>query len=214
MKQYKTYLFDADGTLFDTADLVVHCFQYVAMKHCSLDLSRELILSGYGLPLRGQLMERLGQDADIDLILDDFISYQVGILDENVSLFPGVSETLAALKDQGSKLAIVTSRKRYTTGRILELTGTKHFFDTVVNPEDTTRHKPEAEPALLALSRLGAGSGDSLFVGDSQFDISCGQNAGMETAFVSWSHQDPQNLPVQPTWKIDRMQDLLNEAIV
>jgi pyrophosphatase PpaX len=184
------------------------------MKHCSLDLSRELILSGYGLPLKGQLVEHLGQDVDIDLILDDFISYQVGILDENVSLFPGVSETLAALKDQGSKLAIVTSRKRYTTGRILELTGTKHFFDTVVNPEDTTRHKPEAEPALLALSQLGADRRDALFVGDSQFDILCGQNAEMETAFVNWSHQDIHKLPVQPTWEIDKMQDLLNGALV
>jgi pyrophosphatase PpaX len=210
MKQYKTYLFDADGTLFDTADLVVHCFKYVAKKHCSRDLSREAILTGYGLPLKGQLIEHLGQDVDIDLILDDFISYQVGILDENVSLFPGVFETLAALKDQGRKLAIVTSRKRYTTGRILELTGTRQFFDTVVNPEDTTRHKPEAEPALLALSRLGADAGESLFVGDSQFDIGCGHEAEMETAFVSWSHQDVHELPVQPTWKIDRMQDLLS----
>ncbi len=210
MKVYSTYLFDADGTLFDTADLVVRCFQYVARKHCSQELSREDILSGYGLPLKGQLLERLGQDVNVDLMLDDFISYQLKILDENVSLFPGVSETLETLKSQGKKLAIVTSRKRYTTGRMLELTGIQQFFDTVVNPEDTLLHKPEAEPALLALKRLDANSGDSLFIGDSQFDIFCGQRAGMDTAFVNWSHMDVNDLPVQPTWQLDNMQDLLN----
>ncbi len=213
MKTYNTYLFDADGTLFDTADLVVHCFQYVATRHFDKDLSREVILSGYGLPLKGQLLHHLGEDIDIDSILEDFISYQLKILDENVSLFPGVSETLSALKAQGKKLAIVTSRKRYTTTRMLELTGISQYFNAVVNPEDTTIHKPEAEPALLALKRMGAESNESLFIGDSQFDILCGQRAGMETAFVNWSHLDVNDFPTQPTWRIDIMQDLLNGAI-
>ena len=209
MKNYKSYLFDADGTLFDTADLVCRCFQYVAQKHCSTTLTRETILSGYGLPLRGQLLTHLGPDLDIDVVLEDFIDFQLGILEDNIKLFPGVKTTLETLRENGKKLAIVTSRKRYSTGRILDFTDTRKYFDTIINPEDTTLHKPDAAPALLALSRLDANKSDAVFVGDAQYDILSGNAAGIDTVFVKWSHADPETLPVQPTWSIDSMLDLI-----
>jgi len=208
MKSYNTYLFDADGTLFDTADLVCNCFQYVAQKHASISLTKDAILSGYGLPLKGQLTKQLGDDLDIDEVLEDFISYQMQILEDNIRLFPGVLRTLKSLKQKDKKLAIVTSRKRYSMKRILDITDTTQYFDTLVNPEDTTLHKPDAEPALLAISRLGSDKADTVFIGDSQYDIVSGKSAGIDTIFVAWSHMDPDTLPVQPTWKIDRIEDL------
>jgi len=208
MKSYSAYLFDADGTLFDTADLVCDCFQYVAQKHTSISLTRESILSGYGLPLKGQLVKFLGEDLDIDLVVNDFIEYQLKILDDRIQVFPGVVSTLKSLRRNGKKLAIVTSRKRYSMKRILEMTETFQYFDTLVTPEDTQLHKPDAQPALLAMSRLGSDKANTVFVGDAQYDILSGRAAGIDTVFVNWSHMDPDALPVQPTWKIDRMEDL------
>jgi len=209
MRAYETYLFDGDGTLFDTADLVVHCFQYVAEKHCGVQVSREAILDGYGLPLRGQLVKQLGADQDIDTIIKDFIQYQIGIIDKDVRLFPGVHETLDSLKKQGAKLAVVTSRKPFSLGRILEHTGIGNYFDTLVTPDDTTRHKPDAAPALLALSRLDRPASTALFIGDSQYDILSGNHAGTDTAFVNWSHLGIETIPLKPTWRLDKMSDLL-----
>lgn len=211
MKKYETYLFDADGTLFDTADLVCHCFQYVAQKYCSTSLTRDAILSGYGLPLKGQLLRQLGDDLDIDVVLNDFIDYQMHILEDNVQPFPGVVATLETLRKNGKKLAIVTSRKRYSTGRILEITDTAKYFDAIVNPEDTTLHKPDAAPVLLALSRLDAGKSNAVFAGDAQYDISSGNAAGIDTVFVNWSHTSHETLPVQPTWRIDSMLELIED---
>lgn len=212
MKRYDTYLFDGDGTLFDTADLVVHCFQYVAEKHCGISVSREAILSGYGLPLKGQLVKQLGEDADIETIIQDFIDYQVQIIDEDVSLFPGVWETLAELKQTGSKLAVVTSRKPFSLGRILKNTDIAQFFDTLVTPDDTTLHKPNPEPALLALSRLERKPSEAVFVGDSQYDILSGNRAGTDTVFVNWSHLGIETVPIEPTWMIDEMTDLVRTS--
>ncbi|MCF7825275.1 MAG: HAD family hydrolase [Candidatus Marinimicrobia bacterium] len=211
MKIYNAYLFDADGTLFDTADLVCRCFQYVAQKYASISLTREIILSGYGLPLKGQLVTHLGADLDMNLILNDFVDYQLKILEDSVELFPGVKSTLEVLRNSGRKLAIVTSRKPTSLKRILEITDTSQYFDTLVTPEDTSLHKPNAEPALLALSRLGSSKTESVFIGDSQYDISCGSSAGMDTVFVNWSHMDSDDLPVRPTWEIDSFQDLIAE---
>lgn len=210
MKSYDTYLFDGDGTLYDTADLVVHCFQYVAQKHCGISVSRETILSEFGLPLRGQLEKQLGKDVDIDAIHEDFIRFQMEIIDEDVRIFPSVRETLNTLKKSGKKLAVVTSRKPYSLKRILELTDIAQFFDTLVTPDDTTLHKPDPAPALLALSRMDRDASEAVFVGDSQYDILSGVRAGTDTVFVNWSHLGIHTVPITPTWRIDKISDLLN----
>jgi len=211
MKIYNTYLFDGDGTLFDTADLVCRCFEYVAQKYASISVSRETILAGYGLTLKGLLLKELGDDVDIDLVVDDFIHYQLQMLEKGVSLFPGVMSTLETLKRNGKQLAIVTSRKPLSLGRILELTDTAKFFNVIVTPEDTTLHKPNAAPAILAMSRLLADKAETVFVGDTQYDILCGDSAGVDTVFVNWSYTDPATLPVQPTWRIDSILELIEE---
>jgi pyrophosphatase PpaX len=77
----------------------------------------------------------------------------------------------------------------------------------LITPEDTDRHKPEPEPALAALQRLGAPPREALFIGDSSFDIECGSRAGIDTALVTWSHNDTGAFPVKPTWYIDDMRD-------
>ena len=207
MKTYDTYLFDADGTLFDTAELVSRCFKHVAALHSDITLTRESILAGYGLPLKGQLIKLLGEQIDIDKVLDDYMGYQMEVLDK-VTAFPGVSEELTTLKNQGKKMGIVTSRRRFSIEHILDYTDTAQYFDVVVTPEDTDLHKPHPEPTLLALSRLKADKSSTLFTGDAEFDILSGTDAGVDTAFVNWSHITPSDLPVQPTWVIKSFRDL------
>ena len=209
MKNYDTYLFDADGTLFDTAEMVCQCYQHVAALHAGTNLDRSAIMAGYGLPLKGHLLTLLGNHIDIDQVMNDYMNFQLEILEESITPFPQVIETLAALKDGGKLLAIVTSRRRYSMERILDFTHTRQFFDVVVTPEDTNRHKPDAEPALLALQKLGASPQRAIFTGDAEYDILSGTSAGTDTAFVSWSHLTPGDLPIQPTWAIDAMTDLL-----
>ncbi len=207
MKTYDTYLFDADGTLFDTVDLVSRCFKHVAALHANITLTRRSILAGYGLPLKGQLIKLLGHEIDIDRVLDDYMDFQLEVIDK-VSPFPGVTEELDKLKDEGKKLGIVTSRRRFSMERILDCTDTAKYFDTLVTPEDTDLHKPHPEPTLLALSRLNGDKASTLFTGDAEFDILSGTDAGVDTAFVDWSHIIPADLPVQPTWIIESFKDI------
>lgn len=208
MKTYNSYLFDADGTLFDTAELICDCFQHVAVQHTDKTLDRTAILSGYGLPLKGQLEKLLGPDIDIEQVLDDYLEYQLHVLEERIVPFPGVIETLEKIKDAGKQLAIVTSRRRYSMEKILDFTDTTHLFDAVVTPEDTQLHKPDAAPTLLAIERLGAEKAGCIFTGDAEFDILSGSGAGIDTAFVGWSHLDVTTLSVQPTWTLTTINDL------
>lgn len=208
MKPYDSYLFDADGTLFDTVDLICTCFQYVAEKYAGKIMDRSTIINGIGLPLKSQLITHLGPDFDQDLILDDYLQYQLSIMADSISPFPHVIETLEMLKSAGKKLAVVTSRRRFSLEKILHSTDTARYFDVLVTPEDTTRHKPDAEPALKAMSLLGADKNNTVFTGDALYDICTGTRAGIDTIFVNWSHSELSSLTVSPTWVIDSLQEL------
>lgn len=208
MKPYDFYLFDADGTLYDTVDLICTCFTYIAEKYTGAAPDRDTIIAGIGSPLKDQINEHLGAQYSTDSVLQDYLNYQLSILEDEVSLFPGVTETLEALKAAGKKLAIVTSRRRFSLDVILQSTDTARFFDLLVTPEDTTYHKPHPEPALKAMSLLGAEKNTTVFTGDALFDICSGADAGIDTIFVNWSRSAVHSLPVPPTWTIDRMQEL------
>lgn len=208
MKVYDSYLFDADGTLFDTVDLICDCFQYITEKYSGRSVDRKIIIEGIGSPLKGQLVAHLGAEVDYELILADYLQYQLAIMEDRITPFPHVAETLEALKSAGKKLAVVTSRRRFSLEKILQSTDTARYFDVLVTPEDTTRHKPDAEPALKAMALLGADRAGTVFTGDAHYDICSGASAGIDTVFVNWSHAAPSSLPVPPTWTIDSLREL------
>jgi pyrophosphatase PpaX len=126
-------------------------------------------------------------------------------------LFPDVPEALSRLTSHGRHMAIVTSRMPRTLGLYLETTGISQYFEALVTPRDTKKHKPDPEPALKALSLLKGMPDRALFVGDATFDIECGYNAGMDTAFVAWSHNDVSSLAVTPTHVLASLLDLCDE---
>ena len=90
----------------------------------------------------------------------------------------------------------------------LKETGIINYFDVLITPECTERHKPDPQPAIEALSRLNGVPERALFIGDSSFDVDCGGGAGMATAFVAWSHNAAETFNRKPTWIISDMLDL------
>ncbi len=209
MRDYNYYLFDGDGTLFDTVDLICQCYQHVAKTFLGRRLDVDSIIAGIGAPLVTMLSKQLGSSVNINEALIEYQRFQDMVLADNVTLFPGVKETLLILKENNRKLAIVTSRRRPSLEIILDATGVNNLFEAIVTPEDTTAHKPDAAPVLRALSLLHASKEESLFVGDAYYDINSGIAAGIDTAFVTWSHTPVTSLPQPPTWTIYKMHELM-----
>lgn len=209
IKEYWYYLFDADGTLFDTTAMIVDCFRNTA-KTFELPVPDEKeIISNIGMTLRMQMEQYFGKLSDMRFA--DYraahMAHQLAIYRDYLYLCPGVEETLHYLNEKGKSCAVVTSRMPQTLTVYLKETGIYNYFSVLVTPEDTGKHKPEPEPALEALRRLGAQPEQALFIGDSSFDIECGNRAGIDTAFVTWSRNDTDTFPVKPTWYIDDMRD-------
>jgi len=210
MIEYKNYLFDADGTLIDTIELIVQSFTYSCRKYGDIVPERGTIIKDIGRPLSQQIelyLGKLTKEKKAE-ILQEFRSYQLNIYQKSLTAFDNVQQTLAKLKSAGKKLAIVTSRKSDTAIIYLKHVGIFDFFDAIVTPESTDEHKPNPQPAFKALELLEGDPKYSVFIGDSYFDIKCGQQAGMDTIFVSWSHNDPREINPGPTFIIDDMTEL------
>ncbi|MBD3390912.1 MAG: HAD-IA family hydrolase [Chitinivibrionales bacterium] len=204
MKDYTCYLFDVDGTLLDTAELIFRCFEYTCRRFAGIEADRDAVVRHIGLPLRRQLEVYMGPltDERAREITAAHMEFQLSIYEKFLRPFPTVPEGMALLKRAGKRIGAVTSRKQRTLNLYLEQTALREYFDVLVSPEMTSAHKPGPEPAMKALEILGCTARESLMIGDSSFDIECGAGAGMDTAFVAWSHNDASLLPVAPTYVI------------
>ncbi|MBD3243559.1 MAG: HAD-IA family hydrolase [Chitinivibrionales bacterium] len=210
MKSYRCYLFDADGTLLDTSELIYRCFVHTVKRYANRDIGRREVQSHIGLTLRAQLELYLGplDDRRYEEVRAAHMGYQLSIYQQYLRAFPGVAEALACLRDKGCTLGVVTSRMPDTLTLYLQTTGLASYFDLLITPVDTTRHKPYPDPILAALDRLRVEPHDAVYIGDASFDIESGAAAGVDTIFVGWSHNDPGSLVVSPTAIIENPLDL------
>jgi pyrophosphatase PpaX len=210
LRKYPFYLFDLDGTLIDTVDLINECFRYLFRKEKAKYPGTEVINPLIGLPLKIQFRGFFPDkdERELDKLVDDYMDYQLEIYKKYLRTFPGVHETLDCLRSAGCRLALVTSRRRKSVELFTRELGFFGLFETVITPEDTDLHKPDPAPALLAIARLGQQKGKGLFVGDAEFDMACGKAADMETAFALWGPTDPETLKTKPDYLLKSMKEL------
>ena len=185
VRGFDPVLFDLDGTVVDTVELIVLSFRHAVRTVLREDLPDDYITAGVGQPLMTQ-MERLSPEHARELY-DVYREYNHRRHDELIRGYDGVAEALAALKSAGRRLGVVTSKSRDTTQMAFAAVGVGDEFDAVVTATDTQTHKPAAEPILLCLERLAATHASRpIYIGDSPVDIEAGRAAAVATAAVAW----------------------------
>lgn len=183
-KGFDPIVFDLDGTVVDTVELIVESFRYATRTVFGEVLPDEYITAGVGQPLMIQ-MERLSATHARELY-DVYREYNHRRHDELIRGYEGVAEALGGLRAAGRRLGIVTSKGSDTTAMAFRAVGLREYFAAVVTASDTAEHKPSPVPLRLCLERLGGEPQGSLYVGDSPVDIEAGIAAGMATAAVAW----------------------------
>jgi pyrophosphatase PpaX len=178
-------LFDLDGTLINTIDLLVSCMEY-ALNGRDRVPSRDEWIAGLGIPLRTQLRDWGIPEPEIETIVGRYREYQDGRLEAMTACYPGAAETVRWAREEGVRTGIVTSKGRGMTQRSLQHVGLWDAFDVIVTADDTTSHKPNPEPVWHALQALEIPVERALFVGDSTHDIRAGNSAGTFTGAARW----------------------------
>ena len=90
-------------------------------------------------------------------------------------------EMLEALKNEGCKLGIVTSKVEDITRLGLDINEMTHYFDVIIAENHVQNSKPDPEGILMACQKLGVGHDSLIYVGDAVSDIQAGKNAGAFT---------------------------------
>jgi pyrophosphatase PpaX len=187
--RYGTVLFDLDGTLIDSGSLILASFRHATQTVLGRVIADEVLMANVGGHGIHAQMRELDEER-ADELVRVYREHNMSIY-RRVSAFPGIPEQLDRLREQGRRLGIVTVKSRPTVELTLEVLPFLRRFETVVTGDDTERHKPEPEPLLLALSRLGVEPAGAAYVGDSPFDIRAAKAAGMAAVAVGWGKIHP-----------------------
>ncbi len=179
-------LFDLDGTLVDSIELILASFRHTFRTHLGGVPPDAKWIAGLGTPLVTQLREFTQDDALALAMTDTYRAYQMEHHDELMRAYDGTREAMAELRARKHPTAIVTSKMSDLAERALAFTGLRDTIDLVVGVERTARHKPDPEPVLLALAELGHTPADTVFLGDSPHDIAAGKAAGVITVAAQW----------------------------
>lgn len=204
-----TVLFDLDGTLVNTNELIVASFLHTLDQYAPGQYSRDDILKWIGEPLRDSLSRVDPERADEMMAI--YRKHNNENHDRLVEEYAGIFETIQTLHTRGFKLGVVTSKYLHMAEKGLKLARLRPFFPVVVGLDDISKPKPDAEPVNRALTLLDASAGKALMVGDSPSDIAAGKNAGTSTAGVGWTVHGKKALQAAgPDIWLDAMQDLLD----
>jgi pyrophosphatase PpaX len=178
-------LFDLDGTLVDTVPFILaavrHAFEGYGV--CPTDAQW---IAGIGTPLRAQLAEFARDPADVETLFARYRAYWVAEHDRRTRCFPGALETVRLLAARGHPMGVVTAKIEEGANRTLRHTGLQPFMGAIIGADSCASSKPDPEPVLLALERLGRAPEEALFLGDSTHDLVAGRRAGVVAVAALW----------------------------
>lgn len=209
MKRDLGILFDLDGTVLYTDELIKESFKVVFEKYKpGYTLSDEELLSFLGPSLK-ETFSRYFDESMINELIAYYHSFNHSHHEQYVYVYPEVENTLAILKEKGYPLAIVTTKMKVAAYVGLDTFHLTKYFDVVIGLDDVAETKPNPEGIYKAMKTLKCSK--AIMIGDNVTDIQAGKNADVYTVGVKWTPKGYQPLAdLQPDLMIDQMDEIIS----
>ena len=206
--RFPVVLFDLDGTVIDSGAIILASMKHAAETVLGAAPSDRELMAAVGGPGLEAQMRTLDPDR-VEELVRVYRAHNEPLHD-GLECCAGMDDVLVRLADEGRRLGIVTAKRRATVELAFDRVPLGHLFEVVVGGDETTRHKPDPEPLLLALERLGADPGDAAYVGDSPFDIRAAKAGGLHAIGVTWGKIHAREVlePEQPDALVDTPEEL------
>lgn len=215
---YKAVLFDFDGTLINTHDLIIKGFNRVSINSSGVPFDIHEHIAMLGKPLEDQL--RMLCPAGTAGVIEDFQDWYRENHDHHARPFEDVEEMLHLLKSEGYKLGIVTNNSWQGLQLGLDLLGLESLFDVIITKDDVSECKPSPEGILKALHVLNVSTENCMYIGDSINDILAARAADVMAVLVGWTaltHEQVRTLApallIESPYEIPFLLSLLNTEI-
>ena len=189
-------IFDFDGTLGDSQKLITDTM-LATIERLNLPMrSREECARTIGLPLKecfSSIIPMTDEQAEECAKVYSEI-FNVKNVPGVVKAFPGVVETLERLSSQGILMSIASSRSHRTLAKLMDELDLSKYITYLIAADDVVEKKPAAESVLKTLSHFNIEAHETLVVGDTEFDILMGRNAGTHTCGVTYGNGSKESL--------------------
>lgn len=189
-------IFDFDGTLGDSQKLITDTM-LATIERLNLPMrSREECARTIGLPLKecfSSIIPMTDEQAEECAEVYSEI-FNVKNVPGAVTVFPGVIETLERLSAQGILMSIASSRSHRTLAKLMDELDLSKYITYLIAADDVIEKKPAAESVLKTLSHFNIEAHETLVVGDTEFDILMGRNAGTHTCGVTYGNGSKESL--------------------
>ena len=190
---YKTILLDIDGTILDSEKVLLSSLQKSVQDVIGLKINFKDLEATIGM--EELEVSRLFTSSSFDQqeIITRW-SDNIKNTKERAQLYPHVETTLSNLYKNGTKLGIVTSKTNLHMENDFNYLGINKYFSAIITSDSVVNTKPHPEPIELAIKKLEASKKETLYIGDSIFDLGCAKNAGVDFALATWGAKDDDRL--------------------
>jgi HAD superfamily hydrolase (TIGR01549 family) len=182
-KLFDGFIFDIDGTLTSTNQLIFDSFNFIAKKYLDKTFTDDEIISMFGPP-ENDILKRLCGENYESARKDYFTYYSKNHW--KAELYSGIKEILEHLKSKNYPIGIFTGKGRDASLITLKKLGVDHYFDLIVTGDDVENHKPSPEGILKFVNHFKLKPERVLMIGDSVSDVIASREAGIKIASVLW----------------------------
>jgi pyrophosphatase PpaX len=209
MSRFPVVLFDLDGTVVDSGAIILASMRHATREVLGIEAEDAELLKAVGGPGLEAQMAAFAPER-VEELVRVYRAHNEPLHDE-LEACEGMEDVIERLHEEGTRVGIVTAKRRFTVDLAFARLRVGHLFETVVGGDETERHKPEPDPLLLAARRLGVAPQDCAYVGDSPFDIRAAKAAGMHAIAVTWGRiHDRERLErEEPDAIVDTAEELL-----
>src|SRR5258707_3382869 len=158
-----TFLFDLDGTIIDSIELILRSYRHTIALHRSHEPMPpdDMWIQGLGTPLWAQFGQITDDKEEIEAMVQTYRTYNLTHHDALVQPYEGIVDEIRRLKQHRKRLGVVTSKLRDGAMRGLRVSGLDQAFDLIIGCDDVTHAKPHPEPVLKSLEQLGVAATDT-----------------------------------------------------
>ena len=214
MEKFTGVIFDIDGTLTSTNELIFASFNHVAEKYLHKQFTDNEITKMFG-PTEDVILKQWCPD-DYEAARRDYYDFY----EKNHSmadLYPGIIEILDILKKNNVLLSIYTGKGRDASIITLQKLKIYDYFDLIITGDEVKEHKPSPEGITLFLEKFRLSKEEVLMVGDAPADIRASRTAGVKIASVIWdSYSKDEVLKLNPDYlfySVDELKEFLKQVV-
>jgi pyrophosphatase PpaX len=192
LQKFDAFIFDVDGTLTATNELIFASFNHVANKYLNKNFTDQEIISMFGpteeVILKSWMPEKFEEARK------DYFDFYAQKHSQLANIFPGIKDAIKYIRSKGYPLSVYTGKGKTSAEITLRQIGLYDFFDMVVTGDDVEKHKPSPEGIQKFVSAYNLDPQKVLMIGDAEVDVIASFNAGVKSALVLWDNYSPDNL--------------------